>query len=91
MVAAKFPREAELTAKGLQEGAIDGELLIADQRIHLRQRHQLLQELLDDLYVEQPLAVLIERGGMPDLIIRAQSHKPTEQQVVAELIQQQPL
>ena len=71
---------------GLQQGAIHGEVLIAEQRFHLRCRHQLLQKVAHHLLVEQPVAILGERGGVPDRIVRAQTHKPAEQQVVVELL-----
>ncbi len=73
---------------GLQQRAIHREVLIAEQRFHLRCRNQLLQEALHGLLVEQPLTVLGECGGVPDRLIRAQPHKPAEQQVVVELLQQ---
>jgi hypothetical protein len=76
---------------GLQQGAIHREVLIAEQRFHLGSTHQLLEELAHDLLVEEALPILGERGGMPDRIIRAQADKPAEQQVVVELLQQQPL
>jgi hypothetical protein len=76
---------------GLQQGAINRKVLIAEQRLDLRSTHQLLQELPHHLVIEEPLPVLGERGGMPDRIIRAQAHKPAEQQVVVQLLQQQPL
>ena len=76
---------------GLQQGAIHREVLVAEQRLDLRCRHQLLEEAAHDLLIEEPLTVLGERGGVPDRIIRAQTHKPAEQQVVVELLQQQPL
>ena len=76
---------------GLQQGAIHREVLVAEQRLDLRGAHQLLQEAAHDLVIEEPLPVFGERGGMPDRIIRAQTHKPTEQQVVVQLLQQKPL
>ena len=76
---------------GLQQRSIHGEVLIAEQRLHLRGAHQLLQERPHHLVIEQPLAIFGERGGGPDRIIRAQPHKPAEQQVAIELLQQKPL
>ena len=76
---------------GLQQGAIHREVLVAEQRLDLGSSHQLLQELPHHLVIEEPLPVLGECGGMPDRIIRAEPHKPAEQQVVVQLLQQQPL
>lgn len=53
--------------------------------------HQLLEEEIQDLLIEQPIAVLGKCGEVPARIIRAEPHKPAEQQVVVELLQQQPL
>jgi len=72
---------------GLQQRAIHREVLVAEQWFYFWSRHQLLQEALHDLFVEQPLTVFRKRGGVPDRIIRAQAHKPAEQQVVVELLQ----
>jgi hypothetical protein len=66
-------------------------VLIAEQRLDLRGTHLLLQEVPHDLLIEQPVTVFGECGGMPDRIIQAQPHKPAEQQVVVELLQQKPL
>ncbi len=71
----------------LQQRAIHREVLVAEQRLDLRCAHQLLQEEPHDLLVQQPLPVFGERGGVPDRIIRAEAHKPAEQQVVVELLQ----
>jgi hypothetical protein len=76
---------------GLQQRAIHGEVLIAEQWLDLRSGHQLLQERPHDLVIEEPLAVFGEGGGMPDRIIRTEAHEPAEQQVVVQLLQQQPL
>ena len=62
----------------LQQGAIHREVLIAEQMFDFWRSHELLQELLHHLVIEQLLTVLCERGGMPDRIIRAQVNKPAE-------------
>jgi hypothetical protein len=66
-------------------------MLIAQQRLNIRSPHQLVQKPAHDLLVQQPVTVLGECGGMPDRIVRAQANKPAEQQVVVELLVQQPL
>ncbi len=76
---------------GLQQGAINREVLIAEQRLDLRGAHQLFQEAPHDVVIEEPLPVFGECGGVPDRIIWAQTHKPAKQQVVVQLLQQQPL
>ena len=67
------------------------EVLIAEQRLDIRSGHQLLQEALHDLLVEQPLTIFRERVGMLYRIVGAQPHNPTEQQVVVQLLEQEPL
>jgi hypothetical protein len=76
---------------GLQQGAIHGEVLVAEQRFDFRGVQQLLQEAPHDLLVQQSLPVIGERGGVPDRIIRAQAHKPAQHQIVVELLQQKQL
>ena len=77
-------------------------MLIAEQRLDLWSRHQLLQEpaqgppahfasLRKHLLVQQPLAVFGKGGGVPDRIVGAQADKPAVQQVVVELLEQKPL
>jgi hypothetical protein len=66
-------------------------MLIAVQRFHLGRRHQLLQEAAHDSRVQQTIPALGERRGVPDRIIRAEANKPAEQQVVVQLLKQQPL
>ena len=65
-------------------------MLVTEQRFDLGSSHQLLQEQPHDVVIEEPITIFGERGRMPDRIIGAQSDKPAEQQVVVELLQQQP-
>ncbi len=75
-----------MRSPGLQQGAILGEVLVEDQRLHLRCCHQPLQEPALHPHIEQPLMVLGERRRMPDRIIRAEADKRAKKQVVIELI-----
>ncbi|MFM1800146.1 MAG: hypothetical protein RLZZ117_2424 [Cyanobacteriota bacterium] len=61
-------------------------MVVTEQRFDLGSAHQLLQEQPHDVDIEEPVTVFGERGGMPDRIVGAQSHKPAEQQVVVELL-----
>ena len=74
-----------------QQGAIDREVLLTQQRLDLRRRQQQFQELGHELLVEKPIAVFGKRGGMPNGIVRIQANEPTEQQVVVELLDQHPI
>ena len=76
---------------GLQQGAIQREVLVAEQRLDLGSTHQLLQEAAHHLIIEEPLSVLGKRGGVPDRIFGAQTHKPAVQLVVVQLLEQKPL
>ena len=76
---------------GLQQRAIHQEVLIAQLRLYLWRRHHLVEEAAHDLVIEEALAVFCEGRGVPDRIIRAHAHKPAEQQVVVQLLQQKPL
>ena len=78
-------------------------MLTAEQRFHMRRPHQLLQDQPHDVVIKEPLPVLVAPprsafrqcrcgcGGMPNRIVGAQAQKPGEQQVVVELLKQQPL
>jgi hypothetical protein len=85
------PLQGGVRRPGLQQRAVHGEVVVTEERFDLGSTHQLLQEQPHDVVIEQPIAVLGERGRVPDRIIRAEAHKPAEQQVVVELLQQQPL
>ena len=66
-------------------------MLVTEQGLDLRRSHQLLQEQPHDVVIEEPITVFGECGRVPDRIVGAQAHKPAEQQVVVELLQQQSL
>ena len=75
---------------GLQQGAVHRKMLIAEQRLDLWSRHQLLQKAAHDLVIEEPLAVFSECGGVPDRIVGAQADKPPVQRVEIDLLEQKP-
>ena len=69
---------------GLQQGAIHGEVLIAEQGLDLRGTHQLLQEAPHDVVIEEALPVLgvDEVGRRPYVVgcqIGSSELKPTNQ------------
>jgi hypothetical protein len=41
--------------------------------------------------IQQPLPILAEHRVVPDWLVHLHSHKPTEQQVIAQLLHQHPL
>ena len=75
------PLQRAVGGPGPQQGAIQREVLAAQQRLNLRSSQKQLQKLGHELLVEQPVTVFGERRGMPDGIIRVESDKPAEQQV----------
>ncbi len=75
----------------LQQRAVHREVLIADQVAQPCQQHGVLEEMLGDRLVEQPLAVEGERRVVPHRVVDVQTGEPAEQQVVVELLHQQPL
>ena len=66
-------------------------MLVTEQGLDLRRSHQLLKEQPHDVVVEEPITVFCECGRVPDHIVGTEAHKPAEQQVVVELLQQPPL
>jgi len=66
-------------------------MLIREQRLHLGVVQQPGHELLEDVAVLQPFAVLGERRGVPHRIIRRQADEPAIQQIVVQLLDQLPL
>src|SRR5438552_8138975 len=50
-----------------------------------------LKERFGDVSFQHALPVLGKRAGIPHRVIHAQPHKPAEQQVVIQLLHQQPL
>ena len=83
--------EALVRSPRLQQRAVHREVLVADQITQPRQQHGVLEEVLGDRLVEQPLAVEGERRVIPHRVVDVQADEPAEQQVVVELLHQQPL
>ena len=75
----------------LDERAIHREVLARQELAHLRQIENPGHELGGDIARKQPVAVLAENRCIPHRIVRRQTHKPAEEQIIVELIHQQPL
>src|SRR5215471_13279195 len=71
--------------------AVDGEVLVRQQPAFARLGHDSLEEGPCDLAAQQALPILGEHGGVPDRIVHLQAHEPPEQQVIVQLLHQQPL
>jgi hypothetical protein len=66
-------------------------MLRTQQRLDLRSGQQQLRYLGHELLAQGPVTALGERGRMPDGIGGVEANKPTEQRVVVELLDKNPL
>ena len=76
---------------GLDERAVDREVLLRQQGRDLAVRQNRGQKLPGDVGRQQPVTVLAEHRGDPDGIIDAEPDEPAEHQVVLHLLHQLPL
>ena len=66
-------------------------MLVAQQWFDLLHPQQGLQEEGHHLLIQQAFSVLTEAGVVPDGVVCSQPHKPSAQQVVVQLFQEEPL
>ncbi len=83
--------EALLPGPGLDERAVDAEVLIRKELRGLGLGEHRGEECPGDIAREQPLAVLGEHGHIPDRVVGVEPDEPAEEQVVVERLHQQPL
>src|SRR3954452_12040838 len=76
--------EALHRSPGLNQRAINREVLIREQPSHAWERQDGGQKLGCDIAFEQPVAVLGEGGRVPDGIIDAEPDEPAEQEIVIQ-------
>ena len=76
--------EALEGSPGLDQGAIDREVIIGDPAVFFRQRHHLGKEQVRHLMAEQSLLVLTERRRVEDRFIQRQVEEPAEHQIGLE-------
>src|SRR5579859_5113271 len=86
---ALFRLEALLRCPGFDERPIHGEVLVG--HVALGPLHYPLEEAPRRLLVEQSIPVLREHGGIPHPLVHVHPYEPSEQQVVVQLLHQQPL
>jgi len=91
LVVAVFALEALVRRPSLDQGAVDAEVLVADEPRPVGAVLDALEEHARQVFVEQALAVGAEGGVIPDLVFDAQAHEPAIQQVVVDGLDQQPL
>ena len=89
VVGAVFSMKTLPRGPGLNQRAVHGEALIAHELLGARNRFR--EELPRRIGSRQPVAVLGKHRAIPRRIVHAQAHKPTEQQVVIDLLDQQTL
>jgi len=88
---ARFAYKTLLSRPRLDQRPVDGEMLIRQQPMlcghcqHRGEKHS------GDVARQQPVAVLAEGRRVPDHVIQVEPHKPAEEQIVVELLHQQPL
>src|SRR5450759_381303 len=80
--------EALVARPGLDQRAVDGEMLVAEQTSRARLAKHGLEEALGDLPPQEPLAVLGEHRHVPNRVLDAQAHEPAEEHVVLQLLDQ---
>src|SRR5215472_4116159 len=76
----------EVRGPGLDECAINREVLVREQGFHARMLDQLGHELLEHAALLKPVPVLGEHRWIPHWIIWRQSDKPAEEKIVIELL-----
>ena len=90
LVGAVLGAEALHRRPGLDQRAVDREVLAAQELPNVRVAEDRRQEFGRDLALKQPVAVGREDGRMPDRIVDPEPHEPAEQEIVVELLDQQP-
>ena len=87
-----FLRLKALQARpSLHQRAIHRKVFVGNQTRFPRSLYHLRQELLGHRPLQQAVAVLGKRGGIPNNLIQVQAHKPAEQNAIVDLLHQQPL
>jgi hypothetical protein len=66
-------------------------VFIRQQARRLRVGPHFAEECLRDVAFQEPVSILAEDGRHPDRVIHTQADEPPEQQVVLQLLHQQPL
>ncbi len=81
--------KALLRGPGLNQRSIDSEVLVGHELLRLLVH--LGEEPLRHIRGQQSIAVLGEHRMVPHRVVHAKAHKPAEQQVVVDLLDQQTL
>ena len=89
IVGAVLGAKTLLRGPGLNQRAVHGEVLVTHKL--LRPQVNLREEALRDIARQKAVAVLGKHRVVPHRIVHAQADKPTKQQVIVDLLDQQPL
>jgi len=81
--------EALVAGPGFDQRAIHGEVFI--RQIRLGSFQHPLEKDFGHFFVQEPLPVLAENRVMPHHFVHAHTDKPAKQQVVVQLLHQEPL
>jgi hypothetical protein len=84
-----FSLETLLTRPCLEQRAVDGEVFVRHQIS--RTGDSALEEAVGDGVLQQPIAVLREHRRHSDRLVHLQTYETAKQDVVIELLHQQPL
>ena len=72
----------------LDQCAIDGEMIVRQQRRDLLVRQDCREKFARNVGIQQPVAVLREHRRNPHRIVDAEPHEPAEKQIVLKLLHQ---
>ena len=89
--AAVLAHETLVARPGFDHRAVDAEMLVRDEALPFGQLQHADEELSRHVGAQQPIAVDAEHRPVPHGVIHAQTDEPAEQQVVFELLHQEPL
>ena len=87
-LAAVLRHEAFHAGPGLDQRAVDREVLTREELADFRQVQHANHELTGNIAVEQPIPVLAEHGRIPHRIVGREPDEPAEQQIIVELLHQ---
>lgn len=80
-----------MKSPGPQQASIGREVLRTQQWLDFQRRQQQFQGLGRPLLIEKPVTIFGKRDGVPNMVDGIQPVEPTEEQVVAQLLIQDPL
>ncbi len=86
VVAAVLAPHALVAGPGLDQRSVDAEVLARQQALRGRHLDRGVEQFGDRIELDQTVAVLAEHGVVPHRVLDGQTHEPSEQQVVGNLL-----